>query len=90
MAETARLGITAEITGHMPKTHFDSFSEAGASLWAVLRSLPLGHVQASAYRHLLTDAADQLGPLFQHRATVHLTFELDRGTRHTVTITRRP
>ncbi|MFJ8437688.1 hypothetical protein [Kitasatospora griseola] len=85
---TSGTGITAAITGFMPGTTFDSFSEAGTALWATLRSLPLGHVQAAAYRHMLTDAADQLEPLFEHRAEVQLTFSLSDGVRHTVTITR--
>lgn len=79
--------ITASISGHMDEAPFGSFTDAGSALWAVLRTLPLGYVQAAAYRHLLVDDVSQIEPLFQHRATVQLTFELGNGARHAVTIT---
>ena len=72
----ALTACTVSIPGIMPERTYPTVAAAGQALWEELRALPMGWLQAEAYRALLTDPA-LLHDHLTSRGPQALSFTLD-------------
>ncbi|WP_457031759.1 hypothetical protein [Kitasatospora sp. P5_F3] len=79
--------VTVSIEGVTEPATFKHLPDALAALWESLRALPLGAVQADAYRYFLTrpDAVERVTEFLTRDGRLDLTFAL-AGRCHLVSV----
>ncbi|MGK4582695.1 hypothetical protein [Kitasatospora sp. HPMI-4] len=82
---TGNAPVVVEIEGITGPATFTRLPDALAALWESLRLLPLGALQADAFRYFLTrpDAAERTLEFLRRDGGLNLAFTLD-GQPHTV------